>query len=109
MPISRRSLLTAFAAAPIALGAAGPARAATHTVTIKGFAYSPATLTVAAGDTIVFTNTDSAPHTATARDGSFDTGRLNRGDSAEVTLGEAGVHDYVCAFHGSMTGSITVA
>lgn len=91
----------AIAIAPIAVWAE------THQVSIQGFAFSPATLTVAAGDTIVFTNMDSAPHTATANDGSFDTGRLGNGDSAEITIAAAGTMDYICAFHPSMKGQVT--
>ena len=64
-------------------------------------------LTVAAGDTVTFTNEDSAPHTATAGDGSFDTGRLNKGASATVTIAGAGNHAYKCNFHASMKGTIS--
>lgn len=106
---TRRQTLLAAAAAPLALGLAGPARAATHQVAIRGFAFVPDLLNVAVGDTVVFTNEDSAPHTATAGDRSFDTGRLNGGQSAEVTITAAGTHDYVCAFHGGMTGKITAS
>lgn len=107
--ISRRSALAGLASAPLALGLATQARAATHAVAIRGFAFVPDTLNVAAGDTVVFTNEDGAPHTATARDGSFDTGRLGRGESGEITVGSAGTFDYVCAFHSNMTGTITAA
>lgn len=111
--ITRRAALrlglAAVAAAPLALAGARPARAATHQVTIKGFAFEPNSLNVAVGDTIVFTNEDGAPHTATADDGSFDTGRLNRGKSGEITVGAAGTHSYFCKFHPNMKGSITAA
>lgn len=68
--------------------------------------FSPASLSVAPGDTVTFTNMDGAPHTATADDGSFDTGRLNKGQSATVTV-EAGEHTYKCVFHPSMKGSVS--
>ncbi len=86
--------------------AATAAFAADHAVEIKGMKFSPATLSVAAGDTITFTNADAAPHTATANDGSFDTGRLNKGQSAIVTVA-AGTHDYKCLVHPSMKGSVS--
>ena len=104
--ITRRRCLGLMAATPII--AATQAKAATHTVTIQGFAFSPSALTIAAGDTVVFTNADSAPHTATASNGAFDTGRLNNGQSAQLRFGSAGSFSYVCAFHPNMTGSITV-
>ncbi|MAZ15989.1 MAG: copper-binding protein [Ahrensia sp.] len=102
--VSRSARMMILAAAVMA---AAPAMAADHAVTIKGFAFSPATLTVAAGDTVTFTNEDSAPHTATAGDGSFDTGRLNKGASATVTIAGAGNHAYKCNFHASMKGTIS--
>lgn len=90
----------------LALGAL-PADAAGHTVTIAGHKFSPAKLTVAAGDTITFVNNDNAPHTATAKDGAFDTGRLSTGESATVTVGAAGAHAYICKIHPSMKGTVT--
>ncbi len=103
MSMSRRSVLTALFSLPI-VALARPARAASHTVVIKSFKFSPAELTVAVGDTVVFENQDGAPHTGTGD--SFDTGRLNRGESGEVTISEAGAHDYICKFHPNMKGKI---
>ena len=103
---SRRSFLGLTLTLPV-VAAATRARAATHEVTISGFAFSPATLEVAVGDTVVFTNQDGAPHTATGD--AFDTGRLNKGESGSVTISEAGSHSYKCNFHPAMTGTITAA
>ena len=86
-----------------------PARAATHQVEISGFAFHPAKLKVAVGDTVVFTNKDGAPHTATALDGSFDTGTVKTNKSASVTIKAAGKHDFKCRFHSSMKGTVTAA
>ena len=87
------------------VGLASQAQAATHKVTIEKFKFSPAKLNVAVGDTVIFENKDRAPHTATADD--FDTGRLDRNESAEVTISSAGTHDYFCKFHRNMKGAIT--
>lgn len=108
--LSRRSFLLAVAAAPAALSAR-PAAAAvrTHDVAIQGMAFSPATITVAVGDTVRWTNADAAPHTATFAAPARDTGRLNRGQSAELTFAEAGSFDYRCAIHGGMRGRVVVA
>ena len=81
--------------------------AAEHKVEIKGMVFSPATLSVEAGDTIIFINLDSMPHTGTATDESFDTGILNQGESGTVEVAEAGAFDYFCAVHPSMVGQIT--
>ena len=95
----------------IALGAeamlAGPAFAADHVVNIKGMAFSPASLTIAVGDTVTFVNGDGVTHTATAGDGAFDTGRLAPGKSATVKIA-AGTHTYKCSIHASMQGTIIV-
>ena len=99
-------LKTIGAAAALTLALAFPALAANHDVTIQGMKFSPANIEVNAGDTITFTNKDSAPHTATASDGSFDTGRLGKGDSAKVTVA-AGSHAYICKIHPMMKGKVT--
>ena len=77
-------------------------------VEIAEFLYEPEATTVAAGTTLTWTNQDKAPHTATARDESFDTGTLKKGDSAEVTLDEPGTYDYYCRFHQFMNATIKV-
>lgn len=108
--LSRRAVLRTGLAGAAALPLlAVPARAATHQVAIEGMAFVPADITVAVGDTVVFTNNDGAPHTATADNGSFDTGRLSRGQSGQLTFGQAGTYTYFCAVHPRMKGSITVA
>lgn len=95
-----------FAVTAALLLAALPAFAADHAVEIKGMKFVPAALEVAVGDTITFTNADAAPHTATAADGSFDTGRLNKGQSKQVTIAAAGDHAFKCLVHPMMKGSV---
>jgi plastocyanin len=88
--------------------AADAAPVAGDAVTIADFAFDPPNLQVEAGTTVTFTNDDSATHTATAEDDSFDTGDLDQGASGEVTLDEPGTYAYFCNIHNYMTGSITV-
>jgi plastocyanin len=76
-------------------------------VEISGFAYSGATQ-VAVGQTIRFTNLDGASHTASSSGDTFDTGTIASGQSAEVTINQAGTYTYFCWFHNGMTGTITV-
>ncbi len=93
---------------PAATPAASPAGGASAEVEIVDFAFDPAEVRIAAGTTVTWTNRDSVPHTATADDGSFDTGAIDGGASASHTFDAPGTFSYVCAFHPSMTGSITV-
>lgn len=80
-----------------------------QTVEIKGFAYSPADLTVARGTAVEFPNEDSSPHTVTAKSsGAFDSGTIQPGKSAELTFDEPGTFAYYCQFHPFMKGTITV-
>lgn len=93
-------------AAVSAILSATSAFAADHAIEIKGMKFSVPSISVAVGDTVTFTNVDGAPHTATAKDGSFDTGRLSKGESAVVMITAAGEFSYFCAVHPSMKGKI---
>ncbi|MFT6531462.1 MAG: plastocyanin [Limimaricola cinnabarinus] len=86
-----------------------PAMGRLHEVEIKGFAFLPAALTIAAGDMVIFTNADLAPHTATSETGLFDSGRLGRGQSVRMSFATPGTYPYLCTLHPKMRGTITVA
>lgn len=104
---ARRGPLAASAAVLVAafLAATGVAAAGgSTTVEMLASSYSPATFSVAAGTTIVFQNTSTFPHTATADDGSFDTGMINPGGSKSVVLSSAGSIAFHCQFHGAVGG-----
>ncbi len=79
-----------------------------NTVDIRDFAFSPGNLQVPVGATVTFTNDDSAPHTATAKDGSWDTGILNQGQSKTITFDKAGDYTYYCKIHPSMVARLQV-
>ena len=51
------------------------------TVSIRDFFFDPAQITVAPGTTVRWVNQGNAPHTVTANDRSFDSERLNPGQS----------------------------
>jgi plastocyanin len=79
------------------------------TVDIVEFTFSPAELTVSVGDTVTWTNRDTAAHTATASvPGTISSGDLKTDDAYEHTFDEAGSFQYICAYHPFMTGTITV-
>src|SRR3954452_7158765 len=97
------------ATAKTASGTTVTAAAASTGVTIKDFKFGPASVSVNVGDTITWTNQDIAPHTATASDGSFDTGSLSQGKSGSHTFTKAGTFPYICSIHPTMKGTVTVA
>jgi plastocyanin len=70
--------------------------------------FDPPDATVEPGSTITWTNNGARPHTVTADDGSFDSGRLNPGDSYTVAFDGQGTVTYHCAIHPEMRGSVTV-
>lgn len=77
-------------------------------VKIVEFAYQPDPVVVAAGGKVIWQNEDAAPHTATADDGSFDTGTLEKGKLKSETFEEAGTFPYFCEIHPTMHGTVEV-
>lgn len=77
-------------------------------VQVIDFDYSPRTITVVSGASVRFTNTGAAPHTVTARDGSFDSGFLARGDAFRHVFANAGTYQFFCDFHPQMSGTVVV-
>jgi plastocyanin len=78
-------------------------------VSIEGFAFNPADITATVGQTITFTNGDSAPHTATLDDGSCTTPNIANGAAEGLTFNAAGTYPFHCAVHPDMKGTITVS
>lgn len=88
-------------------GTPGPT---THQVAISGFRFVPANLEVAVGDTVVWTNDDSASHTVDSTDGGpLDSGTLRQGDTFQFTFTSEGTFPYQCDLHPSMQGQIIVS
>ena len=106
---TRRAVLAGLAAAPLLPMTASAGGHLKYPVDMAAMAFAPQILNMTKGDYVVFSNSDRAQHTATARDGSFDTGRLKQGQSAEIRMTQAGSFDYVCEFHPSMVGRIVVS
>lgn len=87
-------------------GSTGGTTASGTTVVEKGFAFSPASLDVKVGDTVTFTNEDSAPHNVSIDGKSL--GSQAQGASVTWTAAAAGTFPYSCTIHPSMTGQIVV-
>ncbi len=77
-------------------------------VGMAGSAFSPANLLVRIGSTVVWTNDDSIPHTATADDRSWSSGDLQPGATFRRTFTTPGSYPYTCLYHPWMRGIVTV-
>jgi plastocyanin len=77
-------------------------------VEIVEYTYEPDPVTVQVGGKVIWLNQDTAPHTATADDGSFDTGTLERGKLKSETFKQAGTFTYFCEVHPYMHGTVEV-
>ena len=107
--LTARALLTACAALFILVGASAAAyKPRTHTVALRGMKNVPATLTVNAGDTVVWKNEDVVPHTATDRGKSFDSGSIEPGGSWSYVADRKGTYSYYCAYHPNTRGKLVV-
>lgn len=92
--------------APTEAPAEAPAAAAPVTVEMANFAYVSNNITVPAGTAVTWVNKDSGPrHSATAADGSFDTGLFDAGEQSTLTFDAPGTYVYYCTLHGSPDGS----
>lgn len=70
--------------------------------------YVPASLEVSVGDTVRWINRDPLPHTVTAPDSAWDSGRMDRGEVWSVVVTAAHEGEYVCTFHLGMTGMLRI-
>ena len=77
-------------------------------VSMAGRAFSPGTVTIAAGGSVTFRNDDDRAHTVTADDGAFNSGPIGEGGTWKRTFKQAGTFSYLCAIHPEMTGEVVV-
>jgi plastocyanin len=80
----------------------------TRTVLIQGFKFKPANITIKPGTKVIWINKDTTQHTATANNGSFDSGLLSKEQKYSRTFKTVGKKAYLCTPHPFMRGSITV-
>jgi plastocyanin len=80
-----------------------------HELAIRGWAFEPAALVAGPGDTIVWINHDVVPHTATTEDGSMNSGVILPGGTWSFVVPKLAAQlEYLCSFHPTMTGVISV-
>jgi plastocyanin len=104
-----RSVATSCAAVAIGLLLvvhALPAGAASSAaITIQGFVFTPEDVTIAPGDSVVWTNADFVAHNVSG--GSFQSGNFATGTFTH-TFTVPGTFSYICTLHSGMQGTITV-
>jgi plastocyanin len=77
-------------------------------VSIANFAFTPAAITIAPGETVTWTNDDGAPHGLVYGDGKAGTDLLLPGAAFSRRFDQAGSYDYNCSIHPYMTGRVVV-
>ncbi len=80
----------------------------TTEVKIDNFSFGPATLTVAVGTSVTWTNRDDIPHTVVSTDGAFKSKVLDTDEKFSFTFSKAGTYPYFCSIHPKMTGKVIV-
>lgn len=78
------------------------------TVVLKGFAFSPASITIKVGETVTWENQDGAAHNVIADDGSFKSADFGQGKTFSFTFTKAGTYPYSCHIHPDMKGTVVV-
>jgi plastocyanin len=83
---------------------------ATKSVTIKNFAFRPASITVKVGSTVIWTNGDQAPHNVISQNsrGPLRSATMKKGGTYKYTFRKTGRYAYLCTIHPSMTGTVVV-
>ena len=95
--------------ASLALGSTAVAGEPSASVVVaKEFMFSPATLTVAAGTTVTWSNRDEEPHTVVSETGLFRSAALDTNESFSFRFDQPGTYRFVCSIHPQMTGTIIV-
>jgi len=111
-PITRRGVLIGAVASATVAATNGTrvfaGEPTIHEVQIKKFKFKPKHITVKVGDVIRWTNTDLAPHTATAKEFGWDTEEIAKGESKDVLVSATMETQYFCAFHPQMKGVIEI-
>ena len=85
------------------------ANAAASAVTIRGFAFEPARLTISAGSKVTWTNRDEEPHIVVSAGTQFASSpALDTDDSYTTVFAKPGTYTYFCSIHPHMVGTIIV-
>jgi len=107
-----RALPFALVGALLSAGTPPSAVAVTRDVSISGFAFQSASITVTQGTTVRWTNNDGTTHSSESKGGFWSSPDLMPGDVYTQTAAfrSAGAYGYFCRQHGtSMSGVVRVS
>jgi plastocyanin len=76
--------------------------------TLGDRAFSPGQVSVDAGATVTWVNSDTVAHTSTADGNGWSSGALAPGQQFSTTFTTPGTFRYHCAIHPGMVGSVVV-
>ncbi len=98
--------------APVAVAAAvlfaPAAQAETVHIGIKDFMYTPMTVTVTQGTTVLWINLDDIPHTVVEKNKAWRSGALDTNDTYNHTFDQPGTYEYFCGLHPQMVAKVIV-
>jgi plastocyanin len=109
MAVVTSAVLAQFAGTPVqTVKAQQPAAPAAAEVKVDNFSFSPATLTVAPGTTVTWTNRDDIPHNVVSTDKVFKSKVMDTDEKFSYTFTKTGSYAYFCSIHPHMTGTVVV-
>jgi plastocyanin len=97
--------LVAVVGATLALAPSAYAQGASVQANDDTLQWSPAEVTIKAGETVTWTWDGEPPHNVFSTNGSWTTGTAS---GFQHTFPAAGTYDYLCQFHSGMTGRVIV-
>ncbi|MEO8458737.1 MAG: cupredoxin domain-containing protein [Chloroflexota bacterium] len=77
-------------------------------ISVRDYAYNPKVISIPRGAKVTWLNDDKVDHTATDKNGRWDSTVIHNEQEQSVTLTASGTYQYYCTIHPYMTGTITV-
>jgi plastocyanin len=107
-----RSLLTLLGVAILSWGTTYSVTAAdtsdTPKIVMKDFMFVPTSVTVKAGSTVTWVNTDDEPHSVVSDTGLFRSGAIDTNEHFSFKFASPGTYHFTCSIHPRMVGTIVV-
>jgi len=79
-----------------------------HAVVIDNFSFTPPTVSVPVGTTVVWTNRDDVPHNVVSTEQKFKSPVLDTDEQFSQRFDGPGAYNYFCSIHPKMTGRVVV-